>query len=69
MYVDKILAFFEHLPLYVDIFYLIIVDKKSTFSEYLPTFNVVKECPLRKKKWTIYKTTTLMHICNVGTMG
>ena len=27
-YVDKIFAFFDHLPPYVDIFYLVNVDKK-----------------------------------------
>ena len=36
-YVEKIWAFFHHLPPYVDIFYLVRVDKKSTFSDYLPT--------------------------------
>ena len=57
-HVDKILVFFDHLPLYVDIFYLIRVNKKSTFSDYLPIdfliksmtyplslLNLVKECP------------------------
>ena len=49
-YVDKSLAFFDHLPPYVDISYLIRVSKKSTFLDYLPTppslVNVVKECSL-----------------------
>ena len=36
-YVDKFLSFVDHLPTYVDIFYLINVDKKSTFLDYLPT--------------------------------
>ena len=36
-YVDKILALFDHLPPYVDIFYLIRVDKKSIFFDYIPT--------------------------------
>ena len=36
-YVDKILAFFDHLPLCVDIFYRINVDKKWTFLDHLPT--------------------------------
>ena len=35
-YVDKLLAFFDHLPPYVDIFYLTNVDKKATFLDYLP---------------------------------
>ena len=41
-YVDKI--FFDHLPPYVDIFYLIRVDKKSISLDYLPTplVNVIK---------------------------
>ena len=30
-YVDKILAFFDHLPPSVDIFYRMNVDKKGTF--------------------------------------
>ena len=36
-YVDKILAFFDHLPPCVDIFYGITVDKKWTFLDHLPT--------------------------------
>ena len=36
-YVDNLLAFFDHLSSYVDIFYLINVDKKSTFLDYLLT--------------------------------
>jgi hypothetical protein len=36
-YVDKILAFFNHLPPYVDNFYLLRVAKKSIFWDYLPT--------------------------------
>ena len=36
-YVDKFLSFFDHLTPYVDIFYLINVDKKSWFLDYLPT--------------------------------
>ena len=39
------LAFLDHLPPYVDIFYLINVQKKSTFLNYLPIlyplFNIV----------------------------
>ena len=35
-YVDKI--FFDHLPPYVDILWLINDDKKSAFLEYLSTF-------------------------------
>ena len=30
-YVDKFLAFFDHLSPFVDIFYLIMVDKKPKF--------------------------------------
>ena len=47
-YVDKIMAFFDHLPPSVDIFYGINVDKKSIFSTTypLPLVNVVCECPL-----------------------
>ena len=29
MYVDKLLAFFDHLPPFVDIFYLINIDKSQ----------------------------------------
>ena len=36
-YVDKILAFLDHLPPCVDVFYLILVDKKWTFLDHLPT--------------------------------
>ena len=36
-YVDKFLAFFDHLPPYVDIFYGMNVDKKWTFLDHLPT--------------------------------
>ena len=36
-YVDKFLAFFDHLTPCVDIFYLINVDKNKTFLDYLPT--------------------------------
>ena len=35
-YVDKILAFFDHLTPFIDIFYLINIDKKLTFLNYLP---------------------------------
>ena len=35
-YVDKIWAFFDHLPPCVDIFYGITVDKKWTFLDHLP---------------------------------
>jgi hypothetical protein len=34
-YVDKILACFDHLPPSVDIFYLMNIDEKSTFLDYL----------------------------------
>ena len=37
-YVDKFLAFFDHLSLCVDIFYLINIDKKSNFLG-LPTLS------------------------------
>ena len=37
-YVDKFLAFFDHLPPCVDIFYLINVDKNKTFLDYLPFY-------------------------------
>ena len=36
-YVDKILAFFYHLPTCIDIFYGMNVDKKWTFLDHLPT--------------------------------
>ena len=36
-YVDKIWAFFDHLPPCVDIFYGMNVDKKWTFLDQLPT--------------------------------
>ena len=35
-YIDKILAFFDHLPPSIDIFYLMDVVKKSTILDYLP---------------------------------
>ena len=35
-YVDTILAFFDHLTHFVDIFYLMNIDKKSMFVDYLP---------------------------------
>ena len=35
-YVDNILAFFDHLSPYVDIFYGMNVDKKWSFSDHLP---------------------------------
>ena len=38
-YVDKILAFFDHLPPCVDIFYGMNVDKKWTFLDHLPTLS------------------------------
>ena len=38
-YVDKILAFFDHLLPCVDIFYGINVDKKWTFLDHLPTLS------------------------------
>ena len=36
-YVDKILAFLDHLPPAVDNFYGITIDKKWTFLDHLPT--------------------------------
>ena len=36
-YINKILAFFDHLPPWVDIFYGMNVDKKWTFLDRLPT--------------------------------
>ena len=47
-YVDKFLAFFDHLPPCVDIFYLINVDKIRHFwTTYPPSLvNVVCERPL-----------------------
>ena len=36
-YIDKILAFFDHLPPCVDIFYGITIDKKWSFLDHLPT--------------------------------
>ena len=38
-YVDKILAFFDHLPPSVDIFYGMNVENKWTFLDYLPTLS------------------------------
>ena len=35
-YVDKFLAYFDHLPPSVGIFQLMNFDKKSTFLDYLP---------------------------------
>ena len=40
-YVDKILAFFDHLPPCVDIFYGINVDKKLKFLDCAPTYLVL----------------------------
>ena len=48
-HVDKSLAFYDHLPFYDDIFYLMRVNKKSTFLHYTfppPLVNVIKECSL-----------------------
>ena len=48
-YVDKFLAFFDHLPPYVDIFYPIFLDKKYIhfWTTYPPLLvNVVCERPL-----------------------
>ena len=36
-YVDKILAFFDHLPPCVDIFYGMNIDKNWTLEDHLPT--------------------------------
>ena len=46
----KILAFFDRLPLSVDIFYVMNVDKKWTFLDHLPPplINVVCERPLKE---------------------
>ena len=52
-YVEKILAFFDHLPPCVDIFYGINVVKKSGhfWTTYLPRLvNVVCECPLTSSR-------------------
>ena len=38
-YFDKILASFDHLTPSVDIFYLMNIDKKSTFLDYLLPFS------------------------------
>ena len=38
-YVDKILAVFDHLSPYIDIFYGMNVDKKWTFLDHLPTLS------------------------------
>ena len=46
-YVDKFLAFFDHLPPSVYTFYLINVDKKLTFLDYLPTSSC--QCSLWSK--------------------
>ena len=43
-YVNKTLAFFDHLPTYVDIFYGMNVDKKWALLDHLP--NVICERPL-----------------------
>ena len=40
-YVGKILAYFDHLPPSIDIFYGMNVDKKWTFSDHLPTSSVL----------------------------
>ena len=44
-YVDNILAFFDHLPPCVDIFYGMNVDKKWTFYGHLPTYFVLWTTP------------------------
>ena len=46
-FVDKFFSFFDHLPPYVDIFYLINVDKNSTCPPFL--VNIVFEQPLTSK--------------------
>ena len=56
-YVDKI--FFGHLPPYVDIFYLIRVDKKPTFLDYLPT----SSC--QRSLWTPTKYELEKHMWHV----
>ena len=55
-YVDKVLAFFDHLPPSVDIFYLMNVDKKQHFWTTYPPFlvNVVCERPLRQLPCLLY---------------
>ena len=55
-YIDKILAFFDHLPPCVDIFYGMNIDKKWTFwTTYVPRLvNVICEQPLNvKNKFTL----------------
>ena len=56
-YVDKFLAFFDHLPTYyIDIFYLINVDKKSTFFDYLPTSSCKRITKQYKRSLISYST-------------
>ena len=42
-YVDKVLTFFDHLTSSVDTFYLINIDEKLIFLNYLPLVNIVCE--------------------------
>ena len=59
------LAFFDYLPLCDDIFYLLNVDKRSTFLNYIPThiLNVVCERPF-VFILILYKAVVLMMISN-----
>ena len=60
-YVDKFLAFFDHLPTSVDIFYLMNIDKKSKIWTTYPLLlvNVVCECPLSLRIFAIHNGAKL----------
>ena len=55
-HVDKILAFFDHLPPCVDIFYGINLDKKWKFLDPLPT----SSC--KRSLWTIPKSESISRL-------
>ena len=70
-YVDKILSYFDHLPPYVDIFYLIKVDKMWHFwTTYPPLLvNVVWERPLMGKSLHFHPSfPTFKQLCGM-TLG
>ena len=61
-YVDKILAFFDHLPSCVDIFYGIQVDRKWRLLDYLPTYLPTSSC--KRILWTPPYLMFFLFICS-----
>ena len=58
-YVDKILAFFDHLTHYVDIFYGINIDKKWTVLDLSRLVNVVCEQPPKINRYLVIYIYTI----------